>query len=170
VAEPASAERVAHALRALGVERAFVVHGDRIDELPLDGSGVIYDVRQDGVTRLTVDPAAAGLERADSSVLAGGSPDHNAAIIRAIFDGSRRGPAADVVALNAGAALVVAGRAESLAEGVALARDTIASGRTAALLERLRAREQARVQAAQAADSAGASTSASPSTSAAVRA
>jgi anthranilate phosphoribosyltransferase len=166
VADPASAERVAHALRALGVERAFVVHGDRIDELPLDGSGVIYDVRPDGVTRLTVDPSTVGIERADSSALAGGSPDDNAAIIRAIFDGSHRGPAADVVALNAGAALVVAGRAEILAEGVALARETIASGRTAALLERLRARETARVEAAQAADAAAAA-GANPGTSAA---
>lgn len=152
VAEPASAERVAQALLALGVQRAFVVHGERIDELPLDGSGVIYDVRPSGITRMTVDAEAVGLARADSSTLVGGSPDENAAIIRAIFDGSRRGPAADVVALNAGAALVVAGRADDLAAGVALASETIAAGRAAALVERLRSREQARLEAAQAAD------------------
>lgn len=152
VAEPAAAVRVASALLALGVERAFVVHGERIDELPLDGSGVIYDVGPNGVTRLTVDAESVGLVRAESSALAGGSPDDNAAIIRAVFDGSLIGPAADVVALNAGAALVVAGRAVSLAEGVALALGTIASGRASALVERLRAREQARVAAALAAE------------------
>ena len=73
---------------------------------------------------------------------------------------TRTGPAADVVALNAGAALVVAGRAESLADGVALARETITSGRTAALLERLRARETARVAAAEAAEAADAAAAA----------
>lgn len=158
VADPRSAERVAQALRALGVERAFVVHGERIDELPLDGSGVIYDVSPDGVKRMSVDAAAAGVGRADSSTLSGGSPDENAAIIRAVFEGRRTGPAADVIALNAGAALVVAGRADDLPQGVAMARATITSGAAAALLERLRARERARLLTAQAADLAAATT------------
>ncbi|MDP8905069.1 MAG: anthranilate phosphoribosyltransferase, partial [Chloroflexota bacterium] len=60
VADPRAARRVAEALHALGAERAFVVHGDGIDELPLDGSGVLYDVSASGVRRRTVDAAALG--------------------------------------------------------------------------------------------------------------
>jgi anthranilate phosphoribosyltransferase len=148
VADPAAAARVAEVLQALGAERAFVVHGDRIDELPLDGSGVIYDVGPDGITRVTVDPADVGLERGDSAGLAGGTPEDNASIIRGVFEGVRNGPAADVVALNAGAALVVAGRADTLRDGVAVARETIRSGGALQRLELLRARERARVAAA----------------------
>jgi anthranilate phosphoribosyltransferase len=146
VADPASAERVAHALQALGVERAFVVHGDRIDELPLDGSGVIYDVRPDRVERLTVDPEAAGVLRAPTSTLEGGDPERNAAIIAAAFDGTG-GPPAEVVTLNAGAALVVAGLADSLRDGVEIARRTIASGAARDHLELLRKRDAARALA-----------------------
>lgn len=143
VAEPSSAPVVAEVLRALGVERAFVVHGERIDELPLDGSGVIYDVRPDRVERLTVDPEEAGVLRAPTTALAGGDPEANAAIINAIFEGTA-GPAADVVILNAGAALVMAGRAETLREGVAVARQAIASGAARDRVELLRSRERAR--------------------------
>jgi anthranilate phosphoribosyltransferase len=147
VAEPAAAERVAHALSVLGVERAFVVFGERIDELPLDGSGVIFDVTPDGVSRGSADPQEVGLARAGTDALAGSDPDTNAGIIRAIFERHDRGPAADVVALNAGAALVVAGRAATLGNGVAIARDTIESGRAAENLERLRARDAQRLAA-----------------------
>ncbi len=147
VADPSAAERVAHVLSALGVERAFVVYGERIDELPLDGSGVIFDVTADGVTKVSVDPADAGLDRAGTDTLAGSDPETNAGIIRAIFEGHDRGPAADVVALNAGAALVVAGRARNLREGVDLAKSTIDSGRAAENLERLRTRDAQRLAA-----------------------
>jgi anthranilate phosphoribosyltransferase len=143
VADPASAIRVAEALRELGIERAFVVHGDRIDELPLDGSGVLYDVSPDRVERRAVTAQDAGLPHADSSVLRGSDPERNAAIIEAVLTGSEHGPARDVVALNAGAALVVADRAGSLRDGVDRALDTIASGQAAEQLERLRARSRA---------------------------
>lgn len=148
VADPESARRVADVLRALGTERAFVVHGERVDELPLDGSGIVYDVTQDGVTRLTVTPEDVGLPRAETEALAGGDPARSAAIIEGVLRGADTGPARDVVALNAGAALVVAGRAETLREGVALALETISSGAAQERLERLRARERARVAAA----------------------
>jgi anthranilate phosphoribosyltransferase len=148
VAEPSSAPVVAEALRALGAERAFVVHGARIDELPLDGSGVIYDVRPDRVERLSVDPDEAGVRRAPTTALGGGDPETNAGIINAVFDGVE-GPAAEVVILNAGAALMVAGRAATLREGVALARDAIASGAAGERLELLRSRQRARAAAEQ---------------------
>ncbi len=148
VADPEAARRVADALRALGTERAFVVHGERVDELPLDGSGIVYDVTPDGVTRLTVTPEDVGLPHAETEALAGGDPARSASIIEGVLRGTETGPARDVVALNAGAALVVAGRAERLREGVALALDAISGGAALDRLERLRTRERARLAAA----------------------
>jgi anthranilate phosphoribosyltransferase len=135
-----SAERVAQVLHALGTERAFVVFGDGIDELPLDDTGVRFEVTPEGIQRHTVTTAEAGLPRAETSALAGGDGAANAAIIRAIFEGDEHGPRRDVVTLNAGAALLVAGRADTLRQGVELASETIRSGAAADLLARLQAR------------------------------
>jgi anthranilate phosphoribosyltransferase len=143
------APKLAEVLRLLGTERAFVVHGESIDELPLDGSGVLYDVRPDGVQRRTVEPESVGLKRAPRTSLAGGSPAENAVIVEAVLRGAE-GPRRDVVLLNAGAALQVAGRAATLGDGVALAAATIDSGAAAARLERLRGR-RGQVEAARAA-------------------
>ena len=121
VPDAEAAPRVAAALLELGTERAFVVHGDRLDELPLDGSGFIYDVSPAGIAWRQVGHEDHGLAQAPTDALRGGSPDANAALIRAILEGREHGPAHDVVALNAGASLVVAGRADDLREGVALA-------------------------------------------------
>jgi len=142
VADPKAARTVAEVLRALGTERAFVVYGDRIDELPLDGSGVILDVSSEGIERREVGPAETGLPLADTEALLGGDPQRNAAIITDVFSGSATGPQRDAVALNAGAALVVAGRADTLRGGVALALESIVSGAALAQLERLRARSR----------------------------
>ncbi|HEV8516856.1 MAG TPA: anthranilate phosphoribosyltransferase [Candidatus Limnocylindrales bacterium] len=138
-AEPTAAARLAMVSQALGVERAFIVHGDRIDELPLDGTGVLYDVSPDGVRQQTVTTRGLGLRRAATEQLTGGSPAENAVLIEAILAGAS-GPRRDVVLLNAGAALQVAGRAGSLAEGISIAAEAIDSGRAASLLDRLRAR------------------------------
>jgi anthranilate phosphoribosyltransferase len=139
VPDAAAAESVAAALFELGSERAFVVHGERLDELPLDGSGIIFDVSADGVERRAVTAADHGLAEADTAVLRGGDGDANAALIVAILEGAETGPRHDVVALNAGASLVVAGSARNLREGVELAVATIASGAARDQLERLRA-------------------------------
>jgi anthranilate phosphoribosyltransferase len=141
-----AAPKLAEVLRLLGVERAFVVHGEGIDELPLDGSGVLYDVRPEGVTRLGIAPEQVGLSRAPREALAGGTPAQNAAIVESVLRGAD-GPRRDVVLLNAGAALEVAGQAATLGAGVARAAATIDSGRASETLERLRAR-RVRVEAA----------------------
>jgi anthranilate phosphoribosyltransferase len=138
--DPVSAERVAQVLHALGTERAFVVFGDGIDELPLDDTGIRFEVTPEGIERHTVTAGEAGLPRADTAALAGGDGAANAAIIRAIFEGVEHGPRRDVVALNAGAALLVAGRVDTLRQGAELASETIASGAAADLLARLQAR------------------------------
>lgn len=137
VADPTAAAKVAQVLHALGSERALVVHGNGVDELPLDGSGVVYDVSAAGVRRRRVDSAALGFAHADSSALRGGDAAHNAALIESVLRGEQ-GPRRDVVLLNAGAALLVAGRAHRLRDGVELAAETIDSGRATATLARLR--------------------------------
>jgi anthranilate phosphoribosyltransferase len=147
--DPGAAPRMAEVLARLGTERALVVHGEGIDELPLDGSGVRYDVTPAGVTRSDVSPESVGLSAAPREALAGGDPMTNASIVEAVLRGEA-GPRRDVVLLNAGAALEVAGRAGSLADGVVLAAATIDSGAAVDRLERLRAR-RVRVEVARAA-------------------
>jgi anthranilate phosphoribosyltransferase len=138
VGDATAAPKLAEVLRLLGSERAFVVHGDGVDELPLDGSGVLYDVTPAGVTRREIRPEDVGLEAAPTSDLAGGTPPENAQLVEAVLNGEP-GPRRDVVLLNAAAALVAAGRAADLRTGIATARATIEAGAAIALLERLRA-------------------------------
>jgi anthranilate phosphoribosyltransferase len=134
----AAARSAAGVLRELGSERAFVVTGERLDELPLDGSGVIFEVTADGVERRTVTSADHGLPEADTDSFRGGDSQANADRIRAILEARADGAAHDVVALNAGASLLVAGRAATLRQGVEMAIETIASGAARDRLERLR--------------------------------
>ena len=138
VADAAAAPRVAAVLHRLGVDRAFVVGGDGIDELPLDGSGVIHDVGPNGVEVRTVDAATLGLAKASNAKLAGGTPEENARIVESVLRGEP-GARRDVVVLNAAAALVVAGVAVDLVEGIERAALTIDAGLATELLERLRA-------------------------------
>jgi anthranilate phosphoribosyltransferase len=128
-------------LQLLGDERAFVVHGAGIDELPLDGTGVLYDVTPDAIERREIVATDFGLGAAETSALAGGTPEENAHLIDAVLSGEA-GPRRDVVLLNAGAALTVAGRTPTIEDGIRLAVSTIDSGAARALLERLRAEKQ----------------------------
>ena len=153
VGDPGAAPKLAEVLRVLGTERSLVVHGAGVDELPLDGSGVIHDVTPGGVVRREVDVAALGLVPAETARLAGGSPAENAALVDAVLAGTERGPRRDVVLLNAGAALIAAGRATDLAEGIAQAAGILDSGAASRLVARLRAERLAAdaMKAAQAA-------------------
>jgi anthranilate phosphoribosyltransferase len=146
----AVAPAYAAVVEALGTQRTLVVHGAGVDELPLDGSGVIHDVSPAGVIRSEVDPAALGLAVAPLGTLAGGTAAENAALLEAILAGTDRGPRRDVILLNAAAAFVAAGRARNLGAGVALAAAIIDGGSATTLLARLRAEKAAadRVRAA----------------------
>ena len=142
VGDASIAGRIAQVAALLGTDRTMVVHGDRVDELPLDGSGVIHDVIGDASLTYTVDVDGLGLGRAPTSALAGGTAAENAAIIESIFDGAA-GPHRDVVLLNAGAALVVADVGTGLADGIAAARNALETGMPRDLLVRLRAEKAA---------------------------
>ena len=152
VGDAAAAPRIAEVAGLLGTERTIVVHGEGVDELPLDGTGVAYEVANGSVEIRTIHPAELGLASAPTAALAGGTADENAAILESIFDGEA-GPRRDVILLNAGAALVVAGAASDLAGGITKARDAIDAGLPRDLLARLRAEREA----ASAATPAGAS-------------
>jgi len=138
VGDPAAAPKIAEVLHMLGAERAVVVHGAGLDELPLDGTGVLYYVTPAGVTRHEVVATEFGLMAAPISALAGGTASENAALIEGVFSGEL-GPRRDVILLNAAAAFLVAGRAARLADGVNLAAVTIDAGLPRDLLARLRA-------------------------------
>jgi anthranilate phosphoribosyltransferase len=148
VPDERAAQRVAEALLALGTERAWVVTGERIDELPLDGSGVALVVGDGRVERRAIDPGDAGLARASTGELGGGDPEANAAIIEGVLRGERRGPSRDVVVLNAAAALLVAGHVPDLATGAGRATDVLESGAAGERLDRLRERARSRAAAA----------------------
>src|SRR6201997_1936190 len=130
-------EKVAEALRLLGLRRALVVHGmDGLDEITITGITKVAEVRDGTVRKYEVMPELFGMKRAPMESLAGGDAIANAAIIRAILSGEKS-PKRDVVLLNAAAALVAAGRADSIADAIALAGESIDSGAAAGKLEAL---------------------------------
>ncbi len=127
----------AEALAGLGTQRALVVHGsDGLDEITLTGPTHVAEVCDGAVTLGTLKPADFGVAEASAAALAGADADTNAAIIRAILAG-KQGPERDIVLVNAGAVLHVAGRAASWRDGADLAACAIDSGAAAAKLARL---------------------------------
>jgi anthranilate phosphoribosyltransferase len=136
VADRSSMELVAGALVQLGARRAAVVAGeDGMDEISVASETTLYEVTPEGVTRHTISPERAGLERADPAEVRGGTPAENAAITRAVFAGEQ-GARRSLVVLNAGAALFVAERVAGFEEGVRLAEETIDSGAALDTLDR----------------------------------
>jgi anthranilate phosphoribosyltransferase len=127
VARPEHVEIVGNALRVLGTEAAAVVHArNGLDEIAGEGPTSVYRIERGNVLRYDIDPADYGISAPRPS-LAGGDVATNAAALLAVLDGERS-PRAEVVALNAALALQVAGRAQSLHEGLALAREALQSG------------------------------------------
>jgi anthranilate phosphoribosyltransferase len=130
-------ETIAEALVGLDCERALVVcANDGVDEMSVAEDTRVVEVKDGGTEEWFVKPEDLGLERAAIEDLAGGTPEENAAIVRRVLEGEN-GPPRDVVLLNAGAAILVGGAAEDLAQGVARAREAIASGAAREVLSRL---------------------------------
>ncbi|MHB8680903.1 MAG: anthranilate phosphoribosyltransferase [Acidimicrobiales bacterium] len=148
VSDPRMADNMLGVLLTNGARRAMVVHGDDgLDELSTTTTStvleaVVGDADQAEVRRYRVDPAELGLAPASIDALRGGDAATNAAIVRRVLDGEP-GPYRDIVCLNAAAALVVAGRADDLADGVSVAAEAIDHGSAAQVLERLRTVSQA---------------------------
>jgi anthranilate phosphoribosyltransferase len=147
VANEAIAERMAEVVVRLGTERTFVIHGDGVDELPLDGSGVAWIVTGGTIERHPIDAAALGFKRAATTKLAGGTPEENARLTEAVLNGEP-GVRRDVVLLNAAAALLVAGAVGQMEEGIERAALTIDAGLGTELLAALRTERRAAEAAA----------------------
>jgi len=130
-------EPMAQVLGMLGIERAWVVHGsDGIDEITTSGPTAVASLDGGRVSIFEVTPEEAGLPRSKPEQLKGGDPATNADALRGVLAGAP-GPYRDIVLLNAGAALIVAGRAKTLKEGAAIAAKTIDSGAARATLDKL---------------------------------
>jgi anthranilate phosphoribosyltransferase len=130
-------ETIAEALVGLGCERALVVcSDDGVDEISVADRTRVIEVADGGTDEWFVAPEDLGIARAELSTIAGGSPDENAAVVRSVLAGDE-GPARDVVALNAGAAILAAGGAHDLPAAVERARESLDSGAAEGVLERL---------------------------------
>jgi len=145
VFSPELARTVADVLAALGTSRAFVVHGaGGVDELSPAGPNLVFEVVGERVRESSLDPVDLGIERCDAAELRGGNPAANADAIRRVL-GGEGGGRRDAILLNAAAALVAAGIATDLPEGLELARNAVVSGAAAERLEQAAAfsREEA---------------------------
>jgi anthranilate phosphoribosyltransferase len=139
VSRPELTELVARTLGDLGAERAWVVHGaDGLDELSTTGYTKISESVDGAVRTFYLHPADVGIATATVADLAGGTAADSAALLERLLHGER-GPRRDIVLLNAGASLLIAGHAGDLTEGIRRAADAIDDGRAAATLTALRA-------------------------------
>lgn len=128
-------EPLAHVLKNLGSERALVVHGsDGLDEITTSGPTSVASLENGLVTTFEISPEDVGLVRVKPEALRGGDAEANAVALRRVLEG-KAGPFRDVAMFNAGAALVVAGKAKDLKGGVELAAASIDSGKARAALD-----------------------------------
>ncbi len=148
VPKPELTELIARSLLLLGAKRAWVVHGaDGIDEITTTGYTKVSECRDGAVNTFYVHPADVGLPKSPAGSLGGGDAHHNAQIIDRVLHGER-GPARDVVLLNAGAALFVAGAAKSVEDGIVAASRAIDRGDARRRLDQLIAVSSAEESAA----------------------
>ena len=129
-------EPLAHVLHNLGVKRAMVVYGtDSIDEISLSAPTKVCEFKGDTFKSYEITPEQFGYTRCSKDDLVGGTPAENAEITKAILRGEEKGPKRQAVCLNAGAALYIAGKAETMEAGVRMAEELIDSGAALKKLE-----------------------------------
>ncbi|MEO5972699.1 MAG: anthranilate phosphoribosyltransferase [Sphingomicrobium sp.] len=136
VADPKMLRRIASTLDAMGVREALVVHGGGVDEVALHAATRALKLSNGAMEEIEITPEQAGLTRAPLSLVTGGDAQENGARLRALLHGAGTPAERDIVALNAGALLMTAGRAATLKEGVAAAADALASGAAGTVLDR----------------------------------
>ena len=119
---------IAHVLQSLGAKHALVVYGkDKLDEISLSAPTLIAELKNSRISMLEIAPEDFGFKRCEKNNIAGGTPQENAQITLDILHGAE-GPRTDIVLLNAGAAIYTADKAQSIAEGVDMAREILRSG------------------------------------------
>jgi anthranilate phosphoribosyltransferase len=137
VGAPALAPLMIRVLQDLGHERALVFYGeDGLDELTTTGPSQVFELRDGTVTPYELNPVELGLGRSKPDDLRGGTPPENAALLRQVLEGET-GARRDVVLLNAAAAVLAAGKADGWPEALAVARESLDSGRADQALSRL---------------------------------
>lgn len=120
---------IAEVLMKLGIERGMVVYGqDKMDEISVGAPTTVCEFGDGKHRSYEISPEQFGLKRGKKADLVGGDPEENATITRAILDGTDQGPRRTAVLMNAGAALYISGKAQTLADGVKLAAKIIDSG------------------------------------------
>lgn len=128
-------EPLAKVLTTLGVRRGLVVYGqDKLDEISMSAPTTVCEIKEGYYKTFVISPEDFGLNRCTKEDLIGGTPEENAAITTAILKG-KRGPKRDAILMNAGAGLYIAGKSDSIAEGIKFAAELIDSGKALATLE-----------------------------------
>ena len=126
---------LAHVMANLGVQKGMVVYGkDCIDEISMSAETTVCEIKSGQFINYTIKPEDFGMKRCHKKELEGGSPEQNAMITKKILNG-QKGAKRDAVVLNAGAGIYVAGKTNSLSEGIALAQQLIDNGKAKAQLE-----------------------------------
>jgi anthranilate phosphoribosyltransferase len=137
VGAPALAPLMVRVLKDLGHERALVFYGeDGLDELTTTGPSRVFELKDGSVTEYELEPKDLGLGRSRPEDLRGGTPAENATLMRRVLDGEA-GPRREVVVLNAAAAVLAAGKTQEWGQAIAVARESIDSGRAKKALNRL---------------------------------
>ncbi|MGN0481405.1 MAG: anthranilate phosphoribosyltransferase [Lachnospiraceae bacterium] len=136
VYDEALVEPLAQVMGKLGVTKGMVVFGkDKLDEISMSAETAVCEIKDGWFHSYTITPEQFGYTRCSKEDLLGGTPQENAQITRAILTGEEKGPKRQAVCLNAGAALYIAGKAETLEEGVRMAEQIIDSGAAMKKLE-----------------------------------
>lgn len=136
VYEEALVEPLARVMENLGVTKGMVIYGqDKLDEISMSAPTSVCEIRDGKFTSYELTPEQFGYSRCEKDALKGGTPQENAQITRDILDGKETGAKRQAVCLNAGAALYIAGKAETMEAGVRLAEEMIDSGAAKAKLE-----------------------------------
>ena len=138
VYDEALVEPLAQVMSKLGVTRGMVVYGqDKLDEISMSATTSVCEIKDGWFQSYELSPEQFGYARCGKDALTGGSPAENAAITRSILDGTDRGAKRHAVCLNAGAALYIGGKADTVTEGVKLAETLIDSGAAKLKLEEI---------------------------------
>jgi anthranilate phosphoribosyltransferase len=138
VFSPDLTETIAQALKNMGSDKAFIVHGlDPIDEISICGPTKVSEIRGGEIITYQITPEEFGFKRALLADIQGGEPDYNAAIAKEVLEG-KKGPHRDVVVLNAAFALCAASITDTPKDGIAAAEKSIDSGAALEKLNKLR--------------------------------
>lgn len=136
VYDPSLTDTLARVLQRFESKRAMVVHGDSLDEITITGTTKVSELKDGNVLNYLIDPEKSGLKKYPLASIKGGEPVENAKIMLSVLKGEE-GPVADATLFNAGAAIMIAGVASDIKEGIEKARESIKSGKALEKLDKL---------------------------------